>query len=240
MNQILLSADEVRVLGALMEKRITTPEYYPLSLNALTNACNQKSNRDPVMSYNDVDMARLVDGLRDKRLVAMVTGASATVSRVPKYRELFSETIGLDEKGMALMCELMVRGPQTAAQLRSRGERLHTFADLAEVDATLRDLMSREFPLIAKMPRQPGFKEGRYAHLLCGAPPVSTEPLAPTPEPAMIEVHAEKERMARLETEITALRTDINDLRMQFEELKRQLGGVNTPPPGTEARPPVV
>ena len=231
MNQILLTADEVRVLGALMEKRITTPEYYPLSLNALTNACNQKSNRDPVMSYNDVDMARLVDGLRDKRLIAMVTGASATVSRVPKYRELFSETIGLDEKDMALLCELMVRGPQTAAQLRSRAERLHRFADLAEVDATLQDLMSREFPLIAKMPRQPGFKEGRYAHLLCGAPPVSSEPLAPAPEPAMLEVHAEKERMALMETEITALRTELTELRTQFEDFRKQFGEEKPPTP---------
>ncbi len=231
MNQILLTADEVRVLGALMEKRITTPEYYPLSLNALTNACNQKSNRDPVMSYNDVDMARLVDGLRDKRLIAMVTGASATVSRVPKYRELFSETIGLDEKDMALLCELMVRGPQTAAQLRSRAERLHRFADLAEVDATLQDLMSREFPLIAKMPRQPGFKEGRYAHLLCGAPPVSSEPLPPAPEPAMLEVHAEKERMALMETEITALRTELTELRTQFEDFRKQFGEEKPPTP---------
>ena len=231
MNQILLSADEVRVIGSLMEKRITTPEYYPLSLNALTNACNQKSNRDPVMSYNDVDMARLVDGLRDKRLIAMVTGASATVSRVPKYRELFSETIGLDEKDMALLCELMVRGPQTAAQLRSRAERLHRFADLAEVDATLQDLMSREFPLIAKMPRQPGFKEGRYAHLLCGAPSVSSEPLAPAPEPAMLEVHAEKERMALMETEITALRTELTELRTQFEDFRKQFGEEKPPTP---------
>ena len=135
---------------------------------------------------------------------------------------------------MALMCELMVRGPQTAAQLRSRGERLHKFADLAEVDATLQDLMSREFPLIAKMPRQPGFKEGRYAHLLCGAPPAASEPLAPTPEPAMLEVHAEKERMARLETEVTALRTELTELRTQFEDFRKQFGEEKPPAPSTE------
>ena len=221
-----------------MEKRITTPEYYPLSLNALTNACNQKSNRDPVMSFGDVDTARVVDGLREKRLVAMVTGASATVSRVPKYRELFSETVGLDEKGMALMCELMVRGPQTAAQLRSRGERLHKFADLAEVDAALQDLMTREFPLVVKMPRQTGFKEGRYAHLLCGAPPAASEPLAPSPEPAMLEVHAEKERLARLETEVGVLRTEINELRTQLNDLKGKLGEDTAPAPSVSAPPP--
>jgi len=221
---LLLTADEVRVLGSLMEKEVTTPEYYPLSLNALINACNQKSNRFPVVAYDEMTVARLVDILREKRLLAVVTGGTLSVSRVPKYRQLLSETVGLDSKDAAILCELMVRGPQTAAQLRTRAERLHKFADVAEVDAVIAELMTRGTPLVVKLPRQPGHKECRFAHLLAGAP-VMSEPAEPPPEPAMIEVRAEKDRVNQLKTEVEALRTELSELRQQFLDFKKQFTG---------------
>ena len=215
----ILNADEVRVLGALIEKEITTPEYYPLSLNALINACNQKSNRFPVVSYDETIMPALVDGLREKKLIAMVTGATSAVSRVPKYRQLLGEVIGLDEKDKAVMCELMVRGPQTAAQLRSRGERLYKFADLADTEATLQGLMTREKPLVTKLPRQTGHKECRYAHLLTGQP-VLPEGAEPAPE-VSVQARVEQEQVDQLKTELEALRADLNTLRQQFEDFKK-------------------
>ncbi len=220
-----LSADEVRVLGALMEKEISTPEYYPLSLNALLNACNQKSNRDPVVSWDETALARIVEGLRDKLLIAVVTGATGAVSRVPKYAQRLAEKIGLDDKDRAVLCELMVRGPQTAAQLRGRAERLYRFADQAQVEAVLNGLMTRPSPLVTKLPRQTGHKEQRYAHLLCGPPAVSAESPAPPPEPAVLQVRAENERLGRIEADVAALRTEIAIVRELLETLKKQLGG---------------
>lgn len=221
---MLLTADEVRVLGSLMEKEVTTPEYYPLSLNALVNACNQKSNRFPVVAYDEMAVARLVDVLREKRLVAVVTGGTMSVSRVPKYRQLLSETVGLDGKDAAILCELMVRGPQTAAQLRTRAERLHKFTDVAEVDAVIAGLMTRATPLAVKLPRQPGHKECRFAHLLSGAPAMS-EASEPPPEPAMLEVRAEKDRTEQLKAEVESLRAELNELRQQFLDFKKQFTG---------------
>ncbi|MBP7828772.1 MAG: YceH family protein [Kiritimatiellae bacterium] len=215
-----LSSDEVRILGALIEKEITTPEYYPLSLNALTNACNQKSNRFPVVAFDDHRTDGLLEGLRDKRLVAMVTGTS---NRVPKFKQLLAETIGLDGKDTAVMCELMLRGPQTAAQLRAHAARLHPFEGLPEVEAVLQGLVERpQGPLVVKLPRQPGHKEQRYAHLLAG-PPAPPEALA-SPAPA------EKEDSQGADT-LEQLRAEVSSLRAEVEELRQRVTAMHPPPP---------
>lgn len=223
-----LSSDEVRILGALIEKEITTPEYYPLSLNALTNACNQKSNRFPVVAFDDHRTDGLLEGLRDKRLVAMVTGTS---NRVPKFKQLLAETIGLDGKDTAVLCELMLRGPQTAAQLRARAARLHPFEELPEVEAVLQGLAARpQGPLVVKLPRQPGHKEQRYAHLLAG-PPIETA-AAPVNEPATTEGSPETASLAQLRAELESLRAEVADLRRQVAELKGPLPDQGAPDGG--------
>src|SRR5271156_1780022 len=160
---LLLDPVEARVLGSLLEKEITTPEYYPLSLNALLNACNQKSNRDPMVHFDEETVDRVLDVLRDKGLLLNITGAG---SRVPKYGHRLSEKLNLGRREMAVLCELMLRGPQTLGELRTRAERMHPFDDLAEVESVL----DRMPELAVKLPRRPGEKEARYAHLLSGAP----------------------------------------------------------------------
>ena len=209
---------EVRVLGSLIEKELTTPEYYPLSLNSLTNACNQKSNRDPVMALAEEDVVRALDSLRLKQLVVL----SADGGRVPKYRHLLAEKMGLLPAEQAIICELLVRGPQTVGELRTRGERMHPFGDLAAVEEVLQELMQREKPLIALLPRQPGRKEGRYAQLFSGMPDVTVEEHGAAPEAARVRVTAENNRIAKLETEVTALRDEVADLRRMMDEFKRQ------------------
>jgi len=213
-----LSATEVRVLGSLIEKAITTPDYYPLSLNALTNACNQLTNRDPVASFDETAVVRALDGLREKRLASVYSGAE---SRVAKYKHSFTDAILLTPAEVALLCVLMLRGPQTVGELRTRAERLFKFDTLPEVDETLTALAARTpQPLITKLPRQPGTKESRYAHLLSG--PVEID-LSPRPEPATLAVRAEDERLAKLEAEVTALGRELAELRQQFEAFRRQL-----------------
>jgi uncharacterized protein YceH (UPF0502 family) len=209
---------EVRVLGSLIEKELTTPEYYPLSLNSLTNACNQKSNRDPVMALAEEEVVRALDSLRFKQLVVL----SADGGRVPKYRHLLAEKMSLIPAEQAIICELLVRGPQTVGELRTRGERMHPFGDLAAVDEVLQELMAREKPLIALLPRQPGRKEGRYAQLFSGIPDVTAEEHGAAPEAARMRVAAENDRIARLEAEVTALRDDVADLRRLMDEFKKQ------------------
>jgi uncharacterized protein len=170
---LLLHPVEVRVLGSLLEKEVTTPEYYPLSLNALVNACNQKSNRDPAVNYDADAVEQALHSLRNKGLLLAITGAG---SRVPKYGHRISETLNLGRRELAILCELMVRGPQTLGELRTHCERMHAFDDLAEVEAVIERLPE----LMVKLPRRPGEKEVRYAHLLCGTPAISeTEPEAP-------------------------------------------------------------
>src|SRR5688572_8996973 len=195
-----LNAAEVRVLGALIEKQITTPDYYPLTLNALTNACNQLTNRDPVVAYTDQAVVRAIDGLRDKRLATLFTGAE---SRVAKYKHTLTDVLLLTPGEVALLCVLMLRGLQTLGELRTRSERLFTFDTMAEVEEALNVLAARQpQPLVAKLPRQPGTKESRYAHLLSGqlASAPATEPTF-RPEPATLAVRAENERIAKLEQE---------------------------------------
>lgn len=209
---------EVRVLGSLIEKELTTPEYYPLSLNSLTNACNQKSNRDPVMALAEEEVVRAVDSLRFRQLVVL----SADGGRVPKYRHLLAEKMGLIPAEQAVICELLVRGPQTVGELRTRGERMYPFDNLAAVEEVLQELMQREKPLIALLPRQPGRKERRYAQLFSEMPDVTAEEHGAAPEAARMRVAVENDRIAKLEAEVTALRDEVADLRRMMDEFSRQ------------------
>jgi uncharacterized protein len=215
--EVILNPVEVRALGCLIEKELTTPEYYPLSLNALTNACNQKSNRDPVMSLEETEVVRALDSLRFKQLAVV----SAEGGRVTKYRHALMEKFRLDPGELAVICELLVRGPQTVGELRTRGERMHPFADLAAVEEVLRELMERTPPLLARLPRQPGRKENRYAHLFAGEPEVAAADEA-TPEPARLRVMAENERLAQLEEEVAGLREEVAALRRLVAEFRAQ------------------
>lgn len=216
--EIQLAAEEARVLAVLVEKQLTTPEYYPMSLHALTAACNQRNNRDPVTAYDERTVVRALDLLRERRLVSLISEAGA---RVPKYRHAFPETFGLDERDTALMCELMLRGPQTAGELRQRASRMAAFAEPAATEPIL-DALASAKSLVVRLPRQPGQKECRYTHTLCGAAAVaSSEPAAPV-EPARQALAAEAERIARLEGEAAALRADLEALRAQFAEFRKQ------------------
>ena len=216
--EITLNDTEVRVLGSLIEKELTTPEYYPLSLNSLTNACNQKSNRDPAMSLAEEDVVRALDSLRFKQMVVL----SADGGRVSKYRHLMAEKFGLMPAEQAVICELLVRGPQTVGELRTRGERMYPFGDIAAVEEVLQELMVRETPLIALMPRQPGRKEGRYAQLFSGIPENNEECGEARPEPARQRVMAENERIAKLEADVASLHEEVAVLRCLMEEFKKQ------------------
>ena len=210
------------MLWALIEKQITTPDYYPLTLNALTNACNQLTNREPVVAYDEQTVVRALDKLRDKRLATLFTGAE---SRVAKYKHTLTDAILLTPAEVALLCVLMLRGPQTLGELRTRSERLFTFDNMGEVEETLNALASRPGqPLVAKLPRQPGTKEGRYAQLLSGASEAAKPVSEPTlrPEPATLAVRAENERIAKLEEETSALRQELAQLRQQFADFRKQ------------------
>lgn len=218
----LLTDTEVRVVGSLIEKQVTTPEYYPLTLNALVNACNQISNRDPVVAFDEQQVARAIESLRDKNLVYVFYGSE---SRVPKYKHILTEIFKLSPQELAVMCVLMLRGPQTVGELRGRTNRLYEFADLAEVEKTLDGLMAREEdePLVMRLPRQPGQKDSRFAHLLAGEVALEDVPArAPRTEAAVAQVRAENEKIARLETEVETLRREMSELREQFEEFKKQ------------------
>jgi hypothetical protein len=214
----LLDGVEVRVLGCLIEKEMTTPEYYPLSLNALTNACNQKSNRDPIMALAEEEVVRALDGLRFKQLAVV----AADGGRVPKYRHLLAEKLGLVPAELALVCEMMVRGPQTVGELRTRGERMLPFADLAAVEEVLGELMGRGQPLVARLQRQPGRKESRYAQLFGGEPEPAAEEGGMPPEAARQRVMAENERLGKLEEEVAGLRGEVAGLRQMVEDFKKQ------------------
>jgi hypothetical protein len=203
---------EARVLGALMEKEVATPEYYPLSLNALVNACNQKSNRDPVVSYDEDTVETALDGLREKGVAVRVSGHDM---RVPKHAHRLSEVMNLGRREAAVLCVLMLRGPQTAGELRGRTERLYPFDDLEAVDTCLTRLMEwQPEPLVTKLPRQTGYKEQRYAHLLSGEPPAPQTP-------AVRETR--EDPVARLQSSVDVLESEVADLKRQLAELRRQL-----------------
>ncbi len=204
---------EARVLGSLIEKEMTTPEYYPLTLNALVNACNQKSNRDPAVSYDEDTVLEALERLRSQKLVSTITGAGI---RVPKHRELLSEAFNLGRRELALVGVLMLRGPQTVGELRGRTESAHSFTDLEEVENCLERLA--EQGLAARLPRRPGTKEARYTHLLSvPAEQEQAEAPAPAPKPA-------SDRLASLEAEVAQLKEEVRSLKEQLTELQRQLG----------------
>ncbi|MFT5369688.1 MAG: hypothetical protein ACI8V2_004666 [Candidatus Latescibacterota bacterium] len=212
-----LSHVEARIIGALMEKEKTTPANYPLSLNALTNACNQKSNRNPVMDIDETLIAGALDGLGFHR--KLTKRLIAHDSRVPKYRHDLTEVFNLSPDEQAALCVLLLRGPQTFGEIRGRTERLHTFTSLEDVEQTLIKLAQREDPLVKQLPRQPGRKEARYAHLLSGD--INIEEIDIT-EPAVLEIRAENARVDQLEVEVQSLREELLALKEQFAEFKQQ------------------
>jgi uncharacterized protein len=213
----LSNAVETRVLGCLIEKELATPEYYPLTLNALAAACNQKSNRDPVMALDDEEVVRALDALRTKRFARQ----SAEGIRAAKYCHALTENLYLEPGELAILAELLLRGPQTLGELRTRGERMCPLPDLATVEGILQGLIKREPPLVTSLPRQPGRKEIRYAHLLAGVPEM-TEEAAPPQEAARVRVLAENDRLARLEEEVGELRGEVTALRSLVDEFKAQ------------------
>jgi hypothetical protein len=220
-NNAMLDPTEVRVLGSLVEKAITTPDYYPLSLNALVNACNQSSNRDPVVEYGEPSVLRALERLRNQKFVFVFEGA---VSRVAKYGQKFANTLGLSPAETAALCVLMLRGPQTTGEIRGRSGRLHEFAGLHEVESTLQALATRSIqPLVVRLPRQTGFKEPRYAHLLAG-PPGAALPAAVSEATVAVGGDApDDDRIARLTSEVEGLRRELAELKAQFADFKKQL-----------------
>ena len=231
---VQLDAVEVRVLGALIEKQITTPDYYPLTLNALVNACNQSTNRDPVTTHTEGTVARGVEGLRQKGLAWVVTN-----SRALKVGNRFAERFKLGAPQVAVMCVLMLRGSQTPGEIRGRTGRMHEFATIEEVEAALEPLTTAEPPFAVKLPRLPGTKEARYAHRLSGAAPdesqetrASEQPLPDAAIPSVLSLRAESHRpeapsesesVARLEREIESLRREVQELRRELGELRERL-----------------
>jgi uncharacterized protein YceH (UPF0502 family) len=216
MDEYTLNEIEARVLGALLEKEMTTPEYYPLTLKALTAACNQKSNREPVLELAEAEVVRGLDGLKGKRLLLQ-----SDASRVPRYEEIFARHHKLVNREMAVLCLLLLRGPQTVGELRGRSERMYGFATLEETEEVLENLAEMGF--LRKMARQPGQKECRYAHLLSGEivePAVSAG--SARPEEATLRVRAENERLATLELEIQTLKEEVAELRQAFADFRAQ------------------
>lgn len=213
---IVLSEFEARVLGCLVEKEITTPEYYPLSLNALVHACNQKSNRDPLMNLDENAVRHALRMLGEQMLARSASGDS----RVAKYEHRLPDTFNFTRPETAILCELLLRGPQTPGELRSRAERMHPFEDLSVVQSTLKHLMERDPPLVKVLPRQAGNKEARYMHLLSGDVEVREAPLVKEAAPSGIS--GENERITRLETEISDLQKEVADLKKQFAEFRKQ------------------
>src|SRR5882757_9228161 len=221
---IVVNEVECRVLGSLIEKEITTPEYYPLSLNALVNACNQKSNRDPAMNLDEAAVRQALHSLDGQSLVRYVSAAD---SRVTKYEHRLQEAFNFYRHEIAILCVLLLRGPQTPGELRTRTERMHSFDDLSAVQSSLNHLMKREPPLAKVLPRQPGTKESRYAHLLSGDVEVF-EPKSEV-EASPATSFADAGRIALLQKEVAALRSEVTnfqreiaDLRQQFAQFKKQ------------------
>ena len=209
----ILTDIETRVLGSLIEKQVTTPEYYPLTLNALTLACNQKNNRHPVTSYTESQVADAVESLREKNLSYVFYGST---SRVPKYKHVVPEVMHLSPPETALMCVLMLRGPQTPGELRGNAARLHEFSGLEEVEAVLNGLITHEpEPLVIRLPRQVGQKEVRFAHLLSGE--INVDAL-----PVETERPSRQSGIERLEQKVDALAAEVEQLKEQFDQFRKQ------------------
>jgi len=211
-----ITETEARILGSLVEKQLTTPEYYPLTLNALTAACNQKSNRDPVMSLDESAILAAVDNLRDKNLVYLFYGSG---SRTVKYKHMLPNVYELEPSGVALIALLLLRGPQTVGELRGRSDRLHEFSSLQEVQDTLEELAGRSEPLVVRLERQAGQKEARYAHLLSGD--VNTESMPARPQAATSGAGS-SEKASELEAEVKRLSDDLRTLREEFDAFRQQ------------------
>jgi uncharacterized protein YceH (UPF0502 family) len=213
----MLSPIEARVLGSLIEKELSTPEYYPLTLNALVNACNQKSNRDPVMTLGEEEVLKALENLRFEQLVHK----SAEGVRATKYCHNLEGRFKLEPGAMAVMAELLLRGPQTQGELRARTERMYKFQDLGAIEEVTLDLTDRDDPLVVRLPRQPGHKESRYAHLLYGE--ISLETGQAEPDGESLEKKISKiDRLLQLEEEVATLRTELDELRHTFELFKSQ------------------
>lgn len=218
---IFLTPAEARVLGCLVEKETATPEYYPLSLNALVNACNQKSNRDPVLHLDEPEVIRALHALEDDQLAGPARGAD---SRVTKYEHHLQEVFNFTRGETAVLCELLLRGPQTPGELRNRADRLFHFEEVSDVVAVLQRLMQRDEPLVAVLPRQAGAREVRYTHLLSGQPDLSALPADPAAERSSTPSHAPGQteaRLLQLESEVTSLRQDVAELRDRLASLTR-------------------
>jgi len=213
---VLLNEAEARVLGALVEKQLTTPEYYPLTLNALTAACNQKSNRDPVMSLDDTSILAAIDSLRDKNLVYLFYGSS---SRAVKYKHMLPGVFELEAPAVAVMTLLLLRGPQTVGELRGRSDRLYEFGALQEVQEALDDLARRDEPLVVKLERQPGQTGARYTHLLSG--PVEQVAVSEA-DRTSVPAAGSNERIEKIELEIETLRNEVESLREAFDKFREQ------------------
>jgi len=214
MFDFTLNEAEARVLGALLEKEMSTPEYYPLSLKALIAACNQKSNREPVVTYAETTVLRTLDDLKEKRLVRQ-----SDTSRVSRYEEMFIRNGNLVDREAALICLLLLRGGQTLGELRGRSERLYAFPSLEEVEEVLQSLI--DLRVVKKMERMPGQKECRYVHLLCGeVAELQGEKQGTRPEAAALLVRAENERLAALEAEVRALRDELEETRQALRDFQ--------------------
>ena len=218
---MLLTEIETRVLGALIEKDITTPDYYPLSLNALVNACNQKNNRDPVMTLDEAAVRDALASLQEKRMAGPASGAD---SRVTKFEHRLQEVFNFDRREIAIVCVLLLRGPQTPGELRSRTDRMYHFEALDDVVSTLDRLALREPPLARILPRQPGTKESRYTHLFSGEPPISPEDVnvARAPLPASAGANSTADRLIALEEEVSRLRHDLSEVQQHLAAFRKQ------------------
>jgi uncharacterized protein YceH (UPF0502 family) len=219
---LILNEVETRVLGSLVEKDVTTPDYYPLSLNALINACNQKNNRDPVTTLDEDTVRQALDTLQQKRLAGPTSSAD---SRVTKYEHRLQEAFNFTRGETAILCVLLLRGAQTPGELRGRTERMHPFEDLTEVQSTLQRLMQRDPPLVRVLPRQPGTKEARYKHLLAGDTEEVTDApdVARAPSPASVASNSvDRNRIARVEDELADLKKEFADLKQQFASFRKQ------------------
>jgi len=220
---MILTEIETRVLGALIEKDITTPDYYPLSLNALVNACNQKNNRDPVMTLDESIVRDALASLQEKRMAGPTSGAD---SRVTKFEHRLQEVFNFDRREIAIVCVLLLRGPQTPGELRSRTDRMYHFEGLDDVISTLDRLAHRDPPLAAILPRQPGTKESRYTHLFSGEPPVADAAenmsVARAPSLATAGANSTADRLSTLEDEVSRLRQELGDVQQQLAAFRKQ------------------
>jgi uncharacterized protein YceH (UPF0502 family) len=215
---LILTEIETRVLGSLIEKDITTPDYYPLSLNALVNACNQKNNREPVMTLDEAAVREALSTLQEKRLAGPASGAD---SRVTKYEHRLQEAFNFDRREIAIVCVLLLRGAQTPGELRGRTDRMYHFEALDDVVSTLDRLAHREPPLAAVLPRQPGTKESRYMHLFSGDAPAAAD-VARASTPATVGGGSTAERVAKLEEEVAALRAELSEVQQQLVAFRKQ------------------